>query len=152
MINWLERNTKFSWTITFLLAITIFYVSTLTGGKIGGKGSTINATAYHILIFFLFSLFLFISLIKGKYKELISLGIILSFAYALTDELHQYFVPGRSSSFSDVGLDFIGVIFASIIYFISLEYRNAGARNRTLAGTKPLPPQGSPFDRSGTPA
>ena len=29
---------------------------------------------------------------------------------------------------------------------------NAGDRNRTCAGTEPLPPQGSPFDRSGTPA
>jgi hypothetical protein len=29
---------------------------------------------------------------------------------------------------------------------------DAGSRNRTCAGTKPLPPQGSPFDRSGIPA
>ena len=29
---------------------------------------------------------------------------------------------------------------------------NAGTRIRTLEGTKPLLPQGSPLDRSGTPA
>ena len=29
---------------------------------------------------------------------------------------------------------------------------NAGTRIRTLEGTKPLPPQGSPLDRSGPPA
>ena len=36
------------------------------------------------------------------------LAIGLSFIYACSDEVHQYFVPGRSGMFSDVVLDTIG--------------------------------------------
>jgi hypothetical protein len=40
-----------------------------------------------------------------------------------------------------------GVSLLGVLYSLT-----AGCRNRTCAGTKPLPPQGSPFDRSGNPA
>lgn len=36
------------------------------------------------------------------------LAIVCAVSYALLDELHQAFVPGRSASGLDVGLDFIG--------------------------------------------
>jgi len=44
----------------------------------------------------------FISLI------LILVGLIL---FAVSDEIHQAFVPGRSSSFIDIGLDIVGIFF-----------------------------------------
>ncbi len=36
------------------------------------------------------------------------LALILSFLYAMTDEYHQSFVPGRHSRWTDVGIDTIG--------------------------------------------
>jgi VanZ family protein len=36
-------------------------------------------------------------------------GTALGIAYAVTDEIHQYFVPGRAAMISDVLLDAIGV-------------------------------------------
>lgn len=36
------------------------------------------------------------------------ISYIFCFIYALSDELHQYFVPGRSAEFSDVLVDSIG--------------------------------------------
>lgn len=37
------------------------------------------------------------------------LPIIISLIYAITDELHQYFVPGRYGTIRDVGIDMLGV-------------------------------------------
>jgi len=39
---------------------------------------------------------------------LISFGLIL---FAVSDEIHQSFVPGRFASFMDIGLDPIGIFF-----------------------------------------
>ena len=124
MISWLEKYNKISWTITVAIGLIIFYFSSLPFEKTSELGGTgINTIIYHIIIFFLLTFFLLISLVKGRNKDSISLAIILSFTYGLLDEFHQYFVPGRTSSFSDVLLDSIGIFFAFIIYFISLEYR-----------------------------
>ncbi|MGH2920928.1 MAG: VanZ family protein [Gaiellaceae bacterium] len=38
-----------------------------------------------------------------------ALSLVLGIAYALTDELHQHFVPGRQASLLDVLLDAVGV-------------------------------------------
>ncbi len=42
------------------------------------------------------------------------LPVLLSVAYACTDEFHQSFVPGRSAQFSDVLVDSTGVLLAVI--------------------------------------
>lgn len=64
------------------------------------------------------SLGLFSSLAIGK-RKLISLksaGItIFCFLYACSDELHQYFVPGRACMFTDVLIDTCGSITGLLI-------------------------------------
>ncbi len=39
---------------------------------------------------------------------LILVGLIL---FAVSDEIHQSFIPGRTASFMDIGLDLIGIFF-----------------------------------------
>ena len=58
-----------------------------------------------------------ISLLKEYTKEekiIILLSIIICFTYACTDEIHQAFIPGRSSLFNDVLIDTLGGLIASI--------------------------------------
>lgn len=43
------------------------------------------------------------------------LAIVLATVYAMTDELHQAFVPGRSASGLDVGLDFAGAAIFTLL-------------------------------------
>lgn len=47
----------------------------------------------------------------------LKLTTVITFAvlYALSDEWHQSFVPGRDASVLDVGVDALGVMFASVI-------------------------------------
>ena len=123
MFSWFEQHSKVSWVVTILIAIFIFYISSLTFAP--GTGTTnLLSIIYHILIFFFFSLFLFISSVKRnqKARRLFLLTVVISIIYAVLDELHQHFVPGRSSSISDIFLDSLGILFSSVIYFILMVY------------------------------
>ena len=124
MISWLEKHYKISLAITLIIAITIFYISSLTFEP--GPPSTktdLKPIIYHILAFFGLTFFLLISLTKGKYKSLIFPAILLAIIYGISDEIHQLFVPGRNGSLKDVLLDTTGIIFATIIYTITIQYR-----------------------------
>ena len=49
-------------------------------------------------------------------KEYILWSIIISSTYGLTDEIHQFFVPGRFLSFIDWLADILGVVIFVWIY------------------------------------
>jgi VanZ family protein len=48
-----------------------------------------------------------------------------SFAYAVSDEIHQAFVPGRQCSLRDIGLDLLGALAAlSLLRISQIVMRN----------------------------
>ena len=47
--------------------------------------------------------------------SLILSGLVL---FAVSDEIHQSFVPGRTASFMDIGLDLLGILFGLWIFKI----------------------------------
>lgn len=51
-------------------------------------------------------------------KEKILYSICFGGGYAITDELHQFFVPDRSARLFDVGIDTLGVITGVVIYLL----------------------------------
>jgi len=55
-------------------------------------------------------------------RKIIILSIILSTLYGISDEIHQYFVPGRCSDISDAFADMIGSSFVAISYKYSSEF------------------------------
>lgn len=49
--------------------------------------------------------------------------------YAISDEIHQYYVPGRSCEVRDMAIDFSGVILGSaLVMIIILLYRRGNKR------------------------
>jgi VanZ family protein len=68
-----------------------------------------------------------------------ALGIASAFVVASCDEIHQSFLPGRVSCFSDVMLDTSGALILSLIAFGVLTLR----RNQVVA------PDASPFTTLG---
>ena len=64
---------------------------------------------YHIIEYGILSLLLFRAL-KITSKSPQTLTILITILYAITDEIHQYFVPGRISSSFDVLFDAFGAI------------------------------------------
>jgi len=125
MISWFEKHNKLSWIITILIAVIIFYFSTLIfEGVCEAYGKNWISIVYHVVIFFFLSLFLLISLMRGEKKYLFFfLAILITISYGAIDELHQFFVPGRFCTVIDLGFNSIGILFASMFYFISIESR-----------------------------
>ena len=54
----------------------------------------------------------------NSYHKKIYLSTIICFVYAISDEVHQIFVPGRSFQIRDIIIDTMGAIFGIIIYRI----------------------------------
>jgi VanZ family protein len=52
-----------------------------------------------------------------------ALGVICTFGVACADELHQSFLPGRTSSFHDVLIDTSGAIVFHVVFGIFLSRR-----------------------------
>ena len=75
---------------------------------------------YTCLGFLLFSLFQTFNKIKLKRKYIYSWA--LGTFYAVTDEIHQKFVGGRSSEITDVLIDSFGVLFGAFICLIICKY------------------------------
>lgn len=72
---------------------------------------------YHFTAFSYLTLFLLISLTKGKpSKSLIIVGILLAIIYGILDEIHQAFVPGRFPSHNDIIVNSFGIILTGLAY------------------------------------
>jgi VanZ family protein len=48
-------------------------------------------------------------------REAAYFATLLAFSYALTDELHQAFVPGRHATVLDIGFDYVGAASACLL-------------------------------------
>lgn len=68
--------------------------------------------------------------IKNKILYALSMGII----YATTDEIHQFYIPGRSCEFRDVCIDSTGVLVGIIImaiFYNRINKRKKESKNET---------------------
>jgi VanZ family protein len=54
-------------------------------------------------------------------------GLVISLSVAILDELHQSFVPSRTSSARDVLLDFCGAFFAQLVIWYALRRKELAA-------------------------
>ena len=75
----------------------------------------------HFSLYFAMGILSFLSVVSYK-KIRLSLRFLFSYLisvlYAVSDEIHQLFVPGRSCELRDVFIDSLGVLTALIILFI----------------------------------
>lgn len=61
--------------------------------------------------------------IKVGIKKYFILNIGICVLYAMSDEFHQLFVEGRSGQSSDVGIDSIGIIIGTLIFYFLMRER-----------------------------
>ena len=61
--------------------------------------------------------------ISSKKRTIIALTIDVF--YAISDEIHQIFIPGRTAMIQDVGIDTLGAVFGALIVIIIIKiYKN----------------------------
>ena len=72
--------------------------------------TTLVRKSAHIFMYFVLGMLVFNVLRQytQNNKKLVGFSILFAFVYAVSDELHQAFVPGRSAEPRDVLLDTIG--------------------------------------------
>ena len=125
-----------------LYGIGIFVLSSLSNLNTPDLGFDTQDKFYHLLLYAPFGYFLGLSLsnqnlfpeLKRRYWLVAIIGGIL---YGISDEIHQYFVPGRFMSFWDTFANGLGVCLGG--YLFHFRFRLLAVLSRSKRG----------LDRSG---
>jgi len=89
----------------------IFYLSSRSTVGIGTNqmNRVLILKSFHLIEYAILAILLSIAISNNK------LIIFIAYLYAISDELHQYFVPGRSGLFRDTLIDLIGILIGIFI-------------------------------------
>lgn len=141
------------WGLTILWCGVIFYMSAKTGDESsvdsGWAAQILNSVAEfltgredaeipvllirkaaHYTEYFILGILLYMSFYnykkpEAKILEPAAAGIF----YAITDEVHQYFVPGRAMQAFDVAIDALGVLSSISLLFCISRIRAAAQKS-----------------------
>lgn len=78
---------------------------------------------YALLMLLAFQFFR-LSFVRETLTRVLLLAAAFSLMYALTDELHQFFVPLRGARFTDVLIDGGGIVLAGLAIFLTVKNKN----------------------------
>ena len=113
-----------------LLIFTVSAIPTLPHPDIGITGIDKIAHLIEYLVFFLIAVRAFsVRPFLFKNEKLIMLSGSISLIYAILDEIHQAFVPGRNADILDVLADLVGILCGVAIYY---QWK----KNKTETGNK----------------
>jgi len=94
----------------------------------------------HFMIYMIIgmcSYYILYALIENIRKKAL-VACVMCFVYALSDEIHQFFVPGRDFKVTDIIIDMFGVVIGMImlrVLFIVIEYiKNNFKEQKVLKG------------------
>lgn len=124
----------FSLTIVFALFVLIFCLSHQSGEDSTETSGWFTAllnfvfpfeltenfvrTMAHFSEFACLSFFMNNLFVAYKEKLMPVFAIALSFFYAITDEIHQIFIPGRACQFLDMMVDLAGIVSGMFVFTI----------------------------------
>lgn len=100
-----------NWIPSIFIMLIIFLISNTPGEVINSSG--LGYEPLHINGHFFLFFLLCISYYKGS-KDIL-LSVLLTILYGISDEIHQMYIPGRSSNMFDIYTDSFGAIIAGII-------------------------------------
>lgn len=93
--------------------------------------TTLVRKSAHIFMFFVLGILLYVLVrtYNVSQKKRIALSVGIAFGYAVFDEIHQMFVPGRSGEVRDVLIDTIGASLGVLLCYIILKQRGNGKQD-----------------------
>ncbi len=113
---------KISLFLGFLVAVVIFCWSSVPAEE-SVVSFALLPTLYHIGIFFLLGSFLLLFIWQDFKESKILVTTLFILAYASLDELHQFFVPGRSCSIADFAFDALGMLGSLLFVLFCRMFR-----------------------------
>lgn len=116
------------------LMALIFFLSAQSdpGADIGAVGRIVAHGGEYFLLTLLWAW----ALAPAMGRRAVAAAVLISLAYALSDEFHQSFVAGRDSDPFDVAVDAAGI--AAAAWLVSRAFRGPGAE-----GSRTASPRGS---------
>lgn len=108
--------------VLFIYLGLIYYLSSIPGSEITVQtpdyllhGLAFGGLSLLLTIFFRFTMDL---------RSSVGCSLLLTFLFALSDESHQFFVPGRVSDWGDILADMLGAVIGQLglITFLSLFF------------------------------
>lgn len=113
------------WIPAVFWAGLIFYLSSIPNLQSGLEQDFILRKLAHVFEYFVLALLVAFGILKGKINNLTKKKaitiFILTFLYAVSDEIHQSFVPTRNGSFKDVLIDSFGILLAVFVLFYKFK-------------------------------
>lgn len=128
-----------SWALAAGCAVCIFLFSAQTGADsaavsgdvmgpfariltflFGKQGHNVFRKFAHFFIFAALMFFVYHALFRTRKKRRLSpvLPFVLCLLYAVSDEVHQYFVPERACRIFDVGVDALGCVVGGLCFYL----------------------------------
>ncbi|MBU4210385.1 VanZ family protein [Patescibacteria group bacterium] len=125
---WLEvkRGKIYYFIPSILWMLVIFFLSGRSSTGIGGSRTNrflIHKTL-HIIEYAILAITFYFAFFKTKiFPQVQKYTIFVSYLYALTDELHQHFIPGRDGKISDTFIDLLGILLGLYLVKSFLQKR-----------------------------
>lgn len=114
------NGTVLAWAAVAAWAAAIFIASAQPSLSTGlGTWDLILRKGAHMFVFGVLTLLVWRALRRHGFNNTATLAasIVISLAYAFTDEYHQTFVPGRTGTLYDIGFDLAGIFIAAAIIY-----------------------------------
>lgn len=92
----------------------------------------VRKTAHFTEYFILYMLTVNVMKYYFNIDKAILYAFVFSVFYACTDEIHQYFIPGRAMAFKDVLIDSSGALLSMIITKINFKMKKKNKINITI--------------------
>ncbi len=116
-----------SGTLTAILNKALFF---LLGDKVLPVSELLLRKAAHFFEYFVLGALLYGALYSPERKGLktVAFSLLLGGLYAVTDEIHQYFVPERYMSAADVLIDSAGTLLGALARHLLVYLKTHGKR------------------------
>ena len=135
-------------TLTMIWAGLIFLLSSLPATRYSGAENALDFIPgldyiVHGVLYFVLASFIYFTLrafLPTRKSLLMADAVVLTLLYGVSDELHQSFVPGRTSSVLDLVADVAGAVCAVSLWAAVLWVRHKRYR-RSFENPRPRPPR-----------
>jgi VanZ family protein len=121
-----KKRFPYTW-LTLAYATLILIISSIPDLSPPELSFEFQDKLYHFIEYGVFSVLLFFSLLNSSRdffrKNVLVISIFIGASYAIIDEIHQRFIPGRSADILDFVADFLGVALIQIVFWIYYRKR-----------------------------
>jgi VanZ family protein len=106
----MKKIIKFIPSLIWMSVIFYFSSRQTTGIGTNTTDRFLILKSFHLIEYAFLAILLSFAIYKKKFVFLIA------YLYAISDEIHQSFVPGRTSRFRDTLIDLIGILIGVFIF------------------------------------